>query len=156
MWKRPASHTLTHTHCPPSAREEKKTILINVYRWTTLKGDIAKKYLFLLLCSLMVISHIYIYCTVYIEWIYLKGWEKKIYLFWLMISKSERLWKVSENTWCPSLFYSAVHVSLFCFVFVFWRMKWSGMCGIWRDTLGAHRTGAWTVQLSTTKCKGLF
>lgn len=36
---------------------------INVHRYTTLKGDIAKKYLFLLLWSLM-ITHIYIYCTV--------------------------------------------------------------------------------------------
>lgn len=36
---------------------------INVHRYNTLKGDIAKKYLFLLLWSLM-ITHIYIYCTV--------------------------------------------------------------------------------------------
>lgn len=35
----------------------------NVHRYTTLKGDIAKKYLFLLLWSLM-ITHIYINCTV--------------------------------------------------------------------------------------------
>lgn len=51
-------HTLNHHN-----KLRKIDIDINVHRYTTLKGDIAKKYLFLLLWSLMV-THIYIYCTV--------------------------------------------------------------------------------------------
>lgn len=60
-------------------------LISNVYTYTTLKGDIAKKkYLFLLLCSSM-ITHIYIYCTVYIKKITLRV-EKKI-----LILANERL-----------------------------------------------------------------
>lgn len=85
----------------------------NVYRYTTLKGDIAKKkYLFLLLCSSM-ITHIYIYCTVYIKKITLRV-EKKI-LILANDFKVGRFWKAFGYIWCTLLstcmFVVARHVS---------------------------------------------
>lgn len=71
----------------------------NVHRYTTLKGDIAKKYLFLLLWSLM-ITHIYINCTVKIK--IPSGLRKNIDLFWLMISKSDDF-EMCLNIWCTLL-----------------------------------------------------
>lgn len=58
-----AKACLLNTRSTIHNKLRKIDIDINVHRYTTLKGDIAKKYLFLLLWSLM-ITHIYIYCTV--------------------------------------------------------------------------------------------